>query len=863
MEIHNKNYWEGTLDSNTISTDSWINNAIKQVKPLLQKEVIKTSQSNTPSPSSTQEIQIKLYNAKIIKICPYADWIVKRKSQEIESTMKLISINAHLCMHLKFLEESNVLIENEKNIFLDLGSGDGTSVREILKGYKKRPDDQYNQKVLRDHYDAFGITREYLFSLDDLLISILNEDYDNNGTREFIKIISNLLIQKMNMIQDYEFPPEINDPDQDLLMIDSNINIIKKIMGDINTYNVFDTNNIRNIRVSDEFPLDTQLNNISEECKNLIQEIIDSPKDFCKKYFSFTNDLREKIAIHRKNIILGDFQNLSDIFSQYNFLVTVANASKSFSHLENNDYVEAVKTLCANLKPGGVIRDDGIIESYTRFCRHKELRRLFQELGSEYRCTVVAAIEGKPLLARYEKLKDNIPYLTKYNSPVSIIIQKALNTTEGKKFYSENEIKEITNVYDKDKKAFNISTFDLKELEKYCPHIPCLNALIHKFKEVFQQYELVSLHKNPDKELYKARTHFGKRLHNTILDFIFINLPNILEENEAPELESSEKENHTNNVIRSSVEDILKEFRHLENMHGLKKEKIKFEYENTPLEIDYFYREAQSEIKHGTLFYIHGLGCSKREFMESIPHEELSHYNLVAIDLPGFGNSPYPEAWKDTHALNTLTITKIVEIIHKITQELQLDKFIYVGHSMGGLIGLEYALMYPDQLTAFINIEGDLDPADNKLSSSVIALSKRAFTETMFNVLQNKLSKKKNKGFYKYAQLMHRAADPYAYYDYSRAIVGYSQQSPGFISIGNHSSLFNKFLEIENLHKIPTLYMYGDKTGYSSIAHLKNFEAQVACIKNSEHFPMYDNPQDFYRKIIEFTKQVTVEPEHQ
>ena len=193
---------------------------------------------------------------------------------------------------------------------------------------------------------------------------------------------------------------------------------------------------------------------------------------------------------------------------------------------------------------------------------------------------------------------------------------------------------------------------------------------------------------------------------------------------------------------------------------------------------------------------------------------------------------------------------------------------------MGGLIGLLYAHTHPEQLQGLINVEGDLDPKDNKLSGAVTAPLKQTFiNENIFNFLQQRLAKSKNNGFYQYAKLMHRAADPYAYYDYSRAIREYCQDNTGHQLLQNKNNLINSFIEIQNLKRIPTIYIHGDETNFSSINNasqkvspmdiLKGFKIQVAKIGSSNHFPMYDNPEDFYNTIIKFIKKVHQESSDQ
>lgn len=73
----------------------------------------------------------------------------------------------------------------------------------------------------------------------------------------------------------------------------------------------------------------------------------------------------------------------------------------------------------------------------------------------------------------------------------------------------------------------------------------------------------------------------------------------------------------------------------------------------------------------------------------------------------------------------------IVEITKQFTEAIQIDKFIIIGHSVGGLIGLLFAEKYPKKVLGFINIEGNLVSEDCFFSH--MALNK-TFDEFVKNI---------------------------------------------------------------------------------------------------------------------------------
>lgn len=63
-------------------------------------------------------------------------------------------------------------------------------------------------------------------------------------------------------------------------------------------------------------------------------------------------------------------------------------------------------------------------------------------------------------------------------------------------------------------------------------------------------------------------------------------------------------------------------------------------------------------------------------------------YRCLAVDLPGFGQSP--------RLPDKASIPAFADILAQLAQNVTDKPIIIIGHSMGGMIGLEMALRYPD-----------------------------------------------------------------------------------------------------------------------------------------------------------------------
>lgn len=98
--------------------------------------------------------------------------------------------------------------------------------------------------------------------------------------------------------------------------------------------------------------------------------------------------------------------------------------------------------------------------------------------------------------------------------------------------------------------------------------------------------------------------------------------------------------------------------------------------------INYTYQDIGSDI---TLVLLHGWG-QNIEMMEPIANRYIDKFNILIIDLPGFGKSQEPPyAW---------TIYEYTECIKKLIDSLNIKKIHLIGHSFGGRLSLIYASLY-------------------------------------------------------------------------------------------------------------------------------------------------------------------------
>ena len=94
---------------------------------------------------------------------------------------------------------------------------------------------------------------------------------------------------------------------------------------------------------------------------------------------------------------------------------------------------------------------------------------------------------------------------------------------------------------------------------------------------------------------------------------------------------------------------------------------------------------------------VHGFGCGIPQFYKNFDHLH-SNRKLYAIDLPGFARSTRVEFTPDAERCEQ----EFVDYIEKWREGVGLDKFILLGHSLGGFLSCAYAMRHPSRVRHLI-----------------------------------------------------------------------------------------------------------------------------------------------------------------
>jgi 3-oxoadipate enol-lactonase len=105
----------------------------------------------------------------------------------------------------------------------------------------------------------------------------------------------------------------------------------------------------------------------------------------------------------------------------------------------------------------------------------------------------------------------------------------------------------------------------------------------------------------------------------------------------------------------------------------------------------------QAGCAYGSLLLcLHGLGGSAETFTPLLPYLPTS-YNIVLLDFPGFGKSPFiPKSTTVTVASHVTDLGELIAALQGLESPSQSRDIIIIGHSLGAIVALHYTAGHPE-----------------------------------------------------------------------------------------------------------------------------------------------------------------------
>jgi len=108
---------------------------------------------------------------------------------------------------------------------------------------------------------------------------------------------------------------------------------------------------------------------------------------------------------------------------------------------------------------------------------------------------------------------------------------------------------------------------------------------------------------------------------------------------------------------------------------------------------------------------VHGWTCNASTWKSQVP-ALVNDYRVITLDLPGHGKSGSP---KD----GNLSMDLFARAIEAVRQEVNVDRVVLAGHSMGTPVVMQYARLYPQHVAGLVFVDGMVSlPANLNIDTS-------------------------------------------------------------------------------------------------------------------------------------------------
>jgi pimeloyl-ACP methyl ester carboxylesterase len=253
--------------------------------------------------------------------------------------------------------------------------------------------------------------------------------------------------------------------------------------------------------------------------------------------------------------------------------------------------------------------------------------------------------------------------------------------------------------------------------------------------------------------------------------------------------------------------------------------------------------------------FIHGLGNDHRSWRPQMVALE-DEYDLIAYDYRGHGET-------EASTRGAYTLERLVEDLHALLDELEVERPVLCGHSYGGLIAAEYAIQYPDDVAALAFVDARTDLGENLFERAMFrlqpvldrvadAVGRERFERAMEFVAEQVTDMEQGPD----EEVPELGLTPSEYADEAASDASTDERSKliaaGQDYVGTSPTDFH----------VPVLYAYGELTGGVIADKADRLEraptdVRVHEVENADHGLMLQQPDRFTNALRDFLEDVT------
>jgi len=131
--------------------------------------------------------------------------------------------------------------------------------------------------------------------------------------------------------------------------------------------------------------------------------------------------------------------------------------------------------------------------------------------------------------------------------------------------------------------------------------------------------------------------------------------------------------------------------------------------------------------QHSPLIFIHGVGMRGDVWAPQVEYFS-NDYQVITYDFLGHGESPLPS--------EEPVLDDYVEQLNNLLKHLDLSVISLVGHSMGALISVAFALKHPDKVKALVPINIAFNRSENAQKEVLNRANQILQTKKILNIEQ-------------------------------------------------------------------------------------------------------------------------------
>ncbi|WP_217702649.1 alpha/beta hydrolase [Nocardioides guangzhouensis] len=229
--------------------------------------------------------------------------------------------------------------------------------------------------------------------------------------------------------------------------------------------------------------------------------------------------------------------------------------------------------------------------------------------------------------------------------------------------------------------------------------------------------------------------------------------------------------------------------------------------------------------------FLHGFGSTKEEYADFTRLPGLAGRGFLARDAPGFGAPT-------SSRLDLVSVPFLVDVAVAVLEQLAIDRFHVVGHSMGGLTALLLSGRIPDRVLSFNDIEGNLTAEDCFLSREIVTHHSDDPVTFLTDFAARTLAADEFSSAL-YSSRVLTTVDPHAVRPVFESLV----------DLSDNGCLLHRFVGLP----MPRIFMYGEQNAHVYyLPERRRRSVTVVEVEHSGHWPMYSNPPAMWTALRKF-----------